>query len=320
MTTYSLTPYTMRILDPGGKALRVDAFLQGNDLLNVLEDYLLGLQANLYQNTTDRFILRVKELHKDRRFLYGCMDRGEYGIQSELFNTNTMKPAYTRKPEDAELLPYHFLIGVPKQSRRLETGNFLNAIAIFQMTDGLGIQNDFEDNFCHHFGTQFQPLHLNIEKMIPKKFLKQLLKRGRVTQLRFVQYKVPTTIEDMVKHGPIVDQGILEFRVKAKRGMAFDLRDRLGEVLDGKRSKEQFIGVEGFRYDDVKVQLESEGKYHTLNLGRLESTRAPYEYEITGRLAGMAQTHRGQKDLNPIDELAMEYCLGLAKEMDLRLQ
>lgn len=318
MTTYSLSPYSIRILAPGGVPQRVDAFLGSHDLFSVLEEYLLGLKSNLYQDTTARFILRVQTLNKDQRFLYGCMDRGEYGIQSELFNTATMKRAYTRKPEDAELLPYHFLIGIPKQGKGLGARYPFDAIAVFQMTDGLGIQDVFEENFGYYFSSRFPPLHVNIEKQIPRKFVRHLLKKGRVTQLRFVQYKVPATLEDMAKHGPSLDEGILEFRVKAKRGMAFDLKDRLGQVLDGNRPIKDFIGIQGFHYDDVKIQLESEGKYHTLNLGRLESTRAPYEYDITGRLAALTQGNGGQAHSDLIDQLAREYCLSLAREMDLR--
>ncbi len=320
MTTYSLTPYTIRILGPGGVPQRVDSFLEArNDLFPVLEDYLLGLKARLYKDTAARFILRVQTLNKDKhqRFLYGRMDRGEYGIQSELFNTTSMKTAYTRTPEDAELLPYHFFIGVPRQAKGLGRAP-LHAIAVFQTMDGMGIQDVFDDNFSYHFANLFAPLHVNIERLIPKKFVKQLLKRGRVTQLRFIQYQVPTTLEGMAQHGPKLDEGILEFRVKAKRGMDFDLQDRLREVVDGKREIKKFLGVEGFPYDDVKIQLESDGKYHTLNLGRLESARAPYEYDITGKLAAALTQKAGQPSAaDLIDQLAREYCESLARDLDL---
>lgn len=313
MTTYCLSPFTIRILDPGGNYLPVHDFLGGNDLCSVLLDFLTGLKKDMYQNSREEFVLRLQSLEVKGRFLSGLMERGEYGITSKFFNTSLHNFTYTRDKADAELLPYFFLLGVPKPTRRLGGREPLDAIAIFQTTDGEGVQDDFEESFTLYFDDRFPPLHLDIRRLIPRQFSEQLLRKGRVTQLRFVKYGVRKNLEDAAQLGPVESEGVLEFRVKAKRGKAFDLTDRLEEVLSGRRSTRDLLEVKGFHYDDVKIQLESEGRYHTLNLGRLNSTRAPYEYDITSKLESPGHN----PDYEKIHRLARQFCQNLADDMEL---
>ena len=315
MTTYALSPYTIRILDPGGNTLRVDDFLNHCDLLTVLENYLRGLKRNLYQNYQEEFVLRTRTLDVDQRCLSGKLEKGEYGFRSVFLNTVSQEVSFKRGKDDAELLPFYFLIGVPKKGRGMGARVPMEAIAIFQTADGDGIQEDFEKNFALYFGENFAPLHIAFERLIPRQFAEQLLKKGRVTQLRFVKYGVQKNLENQVKLGPVEGEGILEFRVKAKRGKALDLMDRFDQVLKGGRAVKDLLEVQDFNYDDVKVQLESEGRYHTLNIGRLESIRAPYEFDITKKLGSPGHN----PDYDQIHVLASEYLVSLAEDLDLKI-
>lgn len=313
MTAYCLSPYTIRILDPGGKSQPVDDFFDHYDLRDVMEAYLKGLKQNFYQNEKEEFMLRVRGLELEPRFLHGRMEKGEYGLISELYDTRKKEPSYKRRKDDAELLPYYFLIGVPKKRRSGLSPR--DAIAIFQTTDGVGPQDNFEENFCVWFAEQFQGLHIEIGRLIPRQFAEQLLQTGRVTQLHFVKYGVRKDLGDAALLGPIEGEGILEFRLKAKRGKAFALQNQIKKVLSGEQPVGQLLEVKGFHYDDVKIKLESAGKYHTLNLGRLQSTRAPYEYDITKKLGSPGRN----PDFAQIHTLALELCTTLALDMGVSL-
>ena len=127
MTTYSLSTYTLRIYE-GGKPLHVDNFSGHQDMLAVLEAYMRNLQTKFYEDPDEPVVLRVSELEPEGRFLQGLMGKGEYGIESDLFNTQRKQVSYKRVKEDAELLPYYFLFAVPRNAEDI--------IAIFQTTDG----------------------------------------------------------------------------------------------------------------------------------------------------------------------------------------
>jgi hypothetical protein len=305
MTTYSLSTYTIRIYDSGGNTLQADNFSGHNNLLLLLESYLRSLKEGYYQNKRDAYVLHVRDLEKVGRLLHGRMEKGGYGIESEIFNTRSKKVSYQRIRTDAELLPYYFLFAVPKGAR--------DAIAIFQMSSGTGIQADFEELFREFFEENFPSLRISIDRLVLRKYAQQLLRRGRITQVRLVKHGVPHDLADMVRMGLIEADGEMEYRVRAKRGKAFNVEGRIEQVLDETRDVKDFLPTGILDYDDVKIQLEADGKQRVVNLGHLQRTRAPSEYDITGELEG--------QDRNPdyleIKKIATRLYQKLADDLDL---
>ena len=233
------------------------------------------------------------------RFLQGRMGKGEYGIESDLFNTRKKVVSYKRISEDAELLPYYFLFAVPRMA-----GAYPRPSS--RPTDGAGIQGDFEDHFRKYFAADFPKLRLAKDPLpVNKAYARQLLRRGRVTHLRLVKNDVPTDLADLVKLGLVQDQGVMEFRVRAMEGKS-------SQVLKT-GSLDDLLSSSKYKNFDIKLQLEVDGKTHTLNLGSLETTRTPDEYDITKKLDVQGRSPEYAR----LKELGMELCLQLADDLGL---
>jgi hypothetical protein len=307
MTTISLSTYTIRIKDSNGDYQPVDCFSGSRDLFGVLQTYLRALQTGIYYNANERCVLRVPRLEKQGRLLHGQMEKGEFGIESQIMNTKSGLISYKRIPLDAELLPYYFLIAVPRNAKE--------AIAILQMSGPLGIKTDFEENFRGHFRKDFPALSIEINRLVPAQFAERFMQQARVTEIRFIQYGVRRDIAEMVSLGPKEYEGVIELRVKARRGKDFQISQRIREVANQKRNLKEFMTVQDFSYDDVKLQMAKKGKYYTLDLGHLENLRA--QYDITEQVAGTAGD---EPSYEHIKKQATKLCLDIAKGMGLELE
>jgi hypothetical protein len=297
MRTFSLSPYTIRISranDFAAGYLPVDHFDNRHDLLRVLHDYFQDLSANIFNDTVSEFILRVANYGRHGHSISGQLEKGDYGIESEIIDTVRHTLSYDRVVVDAELLPFYFLIVIPPGANE--------AIAIFQMSGVSGIKGIFEDNFEAYFTNRFPEYHLEINRLIPSQLIDQMLTNCRVTKLRFVRYGIPTDITDLVNLGHNEDEGIVELQVKAKRGRAFPMVDRIRQVIQGDRNVNRFLELQHFEYNSVKIELEIAGKYRTIDLLHLDNFRA--QYNITGDIV----VHGGNPVFESINEVARNLC------------
>jgi len=297
MRTFSLSTYTIRISrtnDFAAGYLPVDRFDTRNDLLQVLHDYFQNLSGNIFNDTVGEFILRVSNYGRHGRSVSGQLEKGDYGIESEIIDTIQQTVSYDRAIQDAELLPFYFLIAVPPGANE--------AIAIFQMSGVSGIKGIIEDNFERHFTNRFPDYHLEVNRLIPSQLIDQLLTNSRVTKFRFVRYGIPTDITDLVNLGHDENEGIVELVVKAKRGRSFPLIERIRQVIQGDRNVNRFIELQNFEYNSVKIELESAGKYRTIDLLHLDNFRA--QYNITEEI----DIQGGNPVYNSIDEVARNLC------------
>ncbi len=314
MTIHALATYTIRIYE-GGTPQHVDNFSSHHDLLLILEDYMNNLQSAFHQDPGDDVVLHVRELERKGRLLQGRLGKGVDGVESDLFNTRKKVLSYSRVSEDAELMPYYFLFAVPKNS--------VDAIAIFQMTDGNGIQGDFEDHFKDLFEAKFPALRIAVDRLRGKQSTSSLLRRGNVTHVHMVKRysdiadlvgqgpkktALPQDVADLVESGMIEEKGSVAYTMKPTRGEA------PGKAAKNMRLRE-LLSSGKFNDFEVKLQLEADGKSYTLNLSDQKRNRAPYIYDITKELGAKDKT----SDYARLKEIAEKLCLKMADHLGLSI-
>lgn len=254
--------------------LELSTLAQNKGLLNLLKEYLKGLEKEAYPDTNNLCLLTASHIHKKACSISAFLERGEYGIESNLLNVNKKKITYQRSVDDAEMMPFYFLVAVPREGSR--------GIIAFHMEANTRINSHFKINFEDFLRKQCKECDLEIDRLVPKKLVRQYIRHGRVAKLRFMNLSVPNTIEDAFRMENTGEGAIIELQVKAKPGSTFLIADRIKEVLNGKRDSRGFVQIQGFDYDTVKVEFDVDGKHRTLDLSEQPNIRA--DYDVTDKV------------------------------------
>lgn len=108
----SLATYSLRVLSKDNTLLPLQKFDGESDLMDVLEKFF-NEKLNI-QTHVDLIgeLHQVSELKREDRSIRGKLRSGRNGFSSELVNAVTMASAYSRQPDDVELLPFYFLVHV----------------------------------------------------------------------------------------------------------------------------------------------------------------------------------------------------------------
>jgi hypothetical protein len=291
MRAFSLTTYTIRVQNrTETQYLPVANFGAGVDLLEVLTEYLNTLHVDIYHDQENQLLLRVPRFEVKGRTVSGLLEKGEYGIESELLNVHDESTSYERTIDDAEMLPYYFLVVVPIDADE--------AVMNFQKSGLSGIKSVFTYDFGGYFSDVHPDFRIQINRLVPRQLLDRFFGRGRVIKIRLVRYGIPSDITDLINTGHTEEEGSLELQIRAKRGRALEIKERVQEILEGRRDLQSFIELRDFEYDNVKIELEIGGRYRTIDLRNPDNLRSHYD------ISNMISTHGGHPEYASIDDVS----------------
>ena len=278
MAKNSLVAYKIGIAhDLGSDRIRLDD-LNGVDLYDVFSDYFNSLNNGCSLAPERMRFIRVSDPQRsdNRRELKGILSVGEYGYTSELHNVETDKPSYTREVPDAEMLPFYYLIKIPR--------GFNIGIALFQRIGLRAIQADFSLGFSSFFELRHHELQRHLEVLLqplmPTQIVKELLQQGRIPKIRFVKRGIPSDRIDILSMGGLHEEsGELELHVKTNRGGNIQIADRIQQFFRDNRNPGQLLELQDFPYDTIKVELDVGGSQKTIDLGDFGKIRANYDID-----------------------------------------
>lgn len=269
--SFSLATYTVRVRNVLTHSDEtVDAFDDGNDLLQVISDYFNELKATATDNPEDRQVISLPKLDLEGRRVLGTIETGSYGLESNIYNVKKKSIVYKRSEDEADMLPFFFLFEIPEGTDE--------AILILQRTGNYGIRKILHSVLAPRFQEHFPDLRLRIDPLVPAEQIKSLFKEGRVTQIRFVRYGLTSDLADYYEGGHKEKTGRMELVAYARRGDHFNLKGILSKALQGKFAAKLFSLEEiDFEYDTVKVGVAKKGRslkqVDLGNLGRMRSYR-----------------------------------------------
>jgi hypothetical protein len=219
-----------------------------------------------------------------KRSVSAFLMKGDYGIQNDLLHVKKKEVLHKRSVHDAEMLPYYFLAAIPREGER--------GVIVFQMEGEAGLKGYFERCFEDFLRQKCGDCDLKIDRLVPETLLTQYVNNGRAARIRFVHLSVPKSIEDAYNLGNIAKDATIELQVKARRGSPLLLaRDIMQKYRDG----QDFVQVEGYEFDTVKVDVKVGKSYRTIDLAAPARFRA--DYDITGEVVMAA----GHPTFNTID-------------------
>jgi hypothetical protein len=258
------------VRDEGHRFVRLDDCCGGKDVLEFFKAHLTALRKAFAHDEENKKLLRVSEYKERDRMLEGIIETGEYGYESNLYDLKERRVSYNRRAYEAEMLPFYFLLHIPTGADE--------GILVLQRFKQYGIRKIFAEAFRAFFDEKCPDCRVAISPLVPEELVKQLVRKGRITKIRFVRFGIPDDLADAYdKGGQVEEGGRLELVVAAKRKGHIPIRHRLDQFLGNRRELTKLVELQHFDYENVKLEVSFEGTHRTVDLSNLHRLRAYYD-------------------------------------------
>lgn len=271
---FSLSSYTIRIehkpdkkQNNGSQALPyllLDNFVDGADLFDVFKEYLESLKSAPLFDQDQKTSLRVSTLNVQNRIISGVIESGPCGITSKLIDIETNHLKYQRRLTDAEIMPFYFLISIPKHKNE--------GILFLERISNYGIRKILGNCFGKHFSKKYSSFYVVLNPLVLDRVVQQILYDGIIKKLRFVKYEIPTDRFDGVDEGHQEIFGNVELIISANR---IPVLNRIKQLFNGNLTVKNLFELRdvNFEYDTIKVEVDINGSRRVINLGDWQKVR-----------------------------------------------
>jgi hypothetical protein len=267
----ALAAYSMKVWSlQAKKAEQASQFAGSSDLLHFFIDVLGGLAEQTVQDQTIQQVLTVKKHQAQDRRLFGIIETGEYGVESDLWSIESKSVVYRRKKTEADMRPFYFLMDIPEGPDE--------GILLLQRAGTLGIRKVLQDVIRPKFEAKFPEYRLRIDPLVESEELEKYTK-GKVQSIRFIRFGIPSDIAEAYDSGHQEVDGFVELVVRARRGKSLPLNNRLKQFFSGKHELGGLIALDetGFEYDNIKVNTKVGKSSRTIDLANPNRLRSYHD-------------------------------------------
>lgn len=292
---------------------------KNEDMKDVLKLFLDFYKTNVSDASYKKKIFQIFQFGQESditinstqyRIFNGIVKTGNYGYESEIYNKNIKAVSYKREKEDAELLPFYFLIALPIDKNE--------GIVLLQGFKHFGIKTIFTETLNNFCSTEKPEYKIELNNLIDEKLLKILLDRGVTSKIRYIKFEQPVNLEDAYAtdedHEEIPAKLHAELTVYSGGNRALSkVMKLMKNKLPYQKSNEgdslsKLIEITDFEYDIVKIEIKINGKNRTIDLSNLEKLRPIID--ITDEVLRENSEH---PKFNSINQIAIDLFRDLAE-------
>lgn len=234
-----------------------------------------GLDLNKYANDRDdESVFTFDKLEPFQKYdsvqrrIYDCLfmrvKTGEYGVESEIVDSETGNTNYTKKTDEADVMPFGCAIFVP-------AGKHTRGIIIFQSIGRFGIVTIMKKHIQEYLKRIDNNLRLVVEPIMPRNYAAKLFEKGILKSVRLVRYGIPD--DDADRYG--IDRGVKEIVeervIKKPAGFMQNKKTQLRDFIDRKCSVTDVMKIENFEVDDLKLEFKTGKRIKTISLKNVDS-------------------------------------------------
>ena len=307
----SLSIYGLSVLDEKNQRVYLTQGIGERGLLAIIEDYIRENMSQYSKDASKEILFKFEEVNTEVVFnskgqeayqiLYGRVKTGEYGIESELIDIQT-GVITNRTMNQADMMPFGFCIAVP-------SGLANSAIIILQTTGVYGMKMSLQYHLQKCLTNKSSDLQLLLRAVAPKEYIDRYFKHGVLKKIRMIRYEIPEDEANRLEINYGVKQTREERIIHKPLGFMERKRKMFEEWLNGQRSYTELIEIEGFDYDDLKLEFSLEKTNKTFNLKDMNSLVV--SEDITKKVKKKGG-HPVYDSLKPImKETAQEYLKGM---------
>lgn len=264
----SLIIYGLSIIDGENKRRDLNALLDNKSMIDCIEEYIrnnmLSYSNDETKDTLFQFerveteIIKNGEGQKEYQIIYGRVKTGEYGIESELVNVRTGEIT-KRSIEQADMMPFGFCIAVP-------AGQISNAVIILQTMGVYGMKLSLQRHLQKCLTDICTDFHLSMRAIAPKEYVDRYFNSGILKKIKMIRYEIPEEESNRIGINYGVKQTKEERIIHKPLGFLERKKKEMQEWFSGQRSYTDIIEMEGFEYDDLKLEFSLGDTDKTFNL------------------------------------------------------
>ena len=264
----SLIIYGLSIIDGENKRRDLNALIDNKSMIDCIEEYIrnnmLSYSNDETKDTLFQFerveteIIKNGEGQKEYQIIYGRVKTGEYGIESELVNVRTGEIT-KRSIEQADMMPFGFCIAVP-------AGQISNAVIILQTMGVYGMKLSLQRHLQKCLTDICTDFHLSMRAIAPKEYVDRYFNSGILKKIKMIRYEIPEEESNRIGINYGVKQTKEERIIHKPLGFLERKKKEMQEWVSGQRSYTDIIEMEGFEYDDLKLEFSLGDTDKTFNL------------------------------------------------------
>lgn len=269
----SLVIYGLSVFNGENERLALNDLGNENSLLDSIKIYAEEIGQKYTQDTQKEVVFQFDQietetvLNNDEQIeytlLYGRVKTGEYGIESELVNVQT-GGVYQRSKEEADMMPFGFCVAVP-------AGDINSAVIILQTMGNFGMKVSLQKHLQKCLTDINPDFRLSMRAIAPKEYLDRYFEHGILKKIRMIRYEIPQDISERMGINYGVKQTIEERIIHKPIGFIERNERAIQEWRRGQRSYTKIIEIDGYGYDDLKLEFQLGKTTKTFNLGDLDS-------------------------------------------------
>lgn len=268
-----LAIYGLSVFDQENKRIDLNDGLDGKALLECVEEYVkekmslyLKISAKdvLFQfEQIDLEIIHNKKGQEEYKVLFGRVKTGEYGIESELVDIKTGEIT-NRSINQADMMPFGFCIAVP-------AGRVNSAVILLQTMGVYGMKTSLQAHLQNCITNILPGFQLTMRAIAPKEYIDRYFQKGTLNKIRMIRYEIPQDESNRLGINYGVKHTKEERIIYKPVGFMERKNKEIKEWFAGQRSYTEIIEIEGFEYDDLKLEFSLENTNKTFNLRDLNS-------------------------------------------------
>ncbi|EQB3099723.1 hypothetical protein [Clostridium botulinum] len=232
------------------------------------------------------------------RYSIGRLKTGAYGYSAEIVDANTGDINYNRGIADAEVMPFFFYLCV-------STSETNRGILLLETKGIYGVKTIFYKCFQEYLNTNYKDIKLSIRTITPITYVDKYLRHGILQKIRFIRYNVPHDTLRQLGMNNGTEQVYDEYIIHKPLGFLDERRLTIRECILGQSSINNVIEIDGFEYENIKLEFKFGGKNKTINLSNIENISV--NEDITNKVT-LENGHPTKQSITPVlENIAVDY-------------
>jgi len=280
---FALAPYLIEIKDDKKQPQDLWKFYSKETLHSVLLDYyrsnLRNYQASLGR---DKRMFMVASLYAGTpTSVCGSYQTGQYGFESDIYNTTQKKVAHKRKIDEADMMPFNFSFYLPRST---SAGQRTRGLLLLSRFNTLGVRQLTIPHLRDYFAKRFPLFKLEVSRVVPKIVLEAILSQGSLKTIRLIKKSLPSDIADALSEADREKVQDIELVIHSKRRSYFSDVDWLLRAIENNTPPSEIITIPSFEHDNIKLEVQMDGSTRTVDLGN--TAKLSSNIEITNIVPG----------------------------------
>lgn len=308
MRSISLACYSVRFREANQRTFLSFDSPKLTKLETFFGSYFSKLKKASVNNAEDKRMMGLRSFQTSGTITEGIIETGDYGYEAELRDTNGKTPSYKRKKNQAQMLPFYFLLHLPKSG---EVG-----VLILQRTGVFGIRTVLCSDLAAAFADQYPGINMNAWPQVPDGVLDHLMRNGHLRSIVLRKNQLPADMVDKLGKRD-VKSGMMDIVISARQGSYFQgVLDKISSRIKSAapESLNDVVTYDGFRHDKILIGIKIGEKNKTVDLSNLYKLRSNIDVTKKVKLG-----EDGHPTFASISKEAADLLKGINTAIDVRL-